>query len=97
MTSFFWIAAGLAAFGYFIGEGLKNFGNPGAASSILDDGDDHPQFIKQRDLHWHINIDKQDVESFLEKYPDVPCTEVNGNIYFPYKKLMEWLMNKEDF
>lgn len=26
--SFFWIAVGLAALGYFIGDGLKNFSKP---------------------------------------------------------------------
>ncbi|WP_153734943.1 DNA-binding protein [Aquibacillus halophilus] len=95
MISFFWIAAGLAAFGYFIGEGLKNFAQP--ETSLWKDDEEHPQFIKQKDLHRYLAIDKQDVEAFLQKYPDLPSTELNSNTYFPYKKLLEWLAKKEDF
>jgi len=33
--SSFWIAVGLAAFGYFIGDGLKNFSKPQKNQVIL--------------------------------------------------------------
>ncbi|WP_407272805.1 DNA-binding protein [Radiobacillus sp. PE A8.2] len=93
--NFFWFAIGLAAMGYFIGEGLKNFGNADSKSLLNFDVDDNePWLIKEKDLHWNIDIDKADIPAFLEKYPDIPMVELNGQRYFPKKQLMEWLENK---
>jgi hypothetical protein len=64
--SFFWMAAGLAALGYFIGYGLKNFGNPKASFS------DYPTLVKEKDLHLHVGLSKEEVGEMLHKFPDAP-------------------------
>ena len=90
---FLWIALGLAALGYFIGEGLKNFKNPEAKDAMewLDDDDDH-ELIKAKDVHYFMGVSKEDARELLESYPDIPHIELNGNIYYPKAKLREWLL-----
>ncbi len=44
-ASLFWVGAGLAALGYFIGEGLKNFKNPKSSY------DEYPVLMKENQLH----------------------------------------------
>jgi hypothetical protein len=85
----FWLAAGLAALGYFIGDGLKNFKNP-AAPDVLE-SDDSLVLIKEKDIHHFLGISKGDAESLLKDYPDLPHMKINGNIYFPKAKLREWM------
>lgn len=91
---FFWIGIGIAAFGYFIGEGLKNFGNS-SSKGILQSIDeyDEGQLVKESDLHWYLNISKEDAKRFVLEHPTVPHLKINGNVYFSKKKLQEWLSN----
>ncbi|RCW76939.1 DNA-binding protein [Saliterribacillus persicus] len=90
---FFWIAIGLAAAGYFIGEGLKHFKNPEADSILdeFDDEDDEFELIKEKYLHYYIGIAKEDIKAFTEKYPDIPHITVNNNKYYPKEKLRKWM------
>lgn len=48
---FFWIGLGIAAFGYFIGNGLKNFKNPEASFQFEDE---YPTLIKEKRICIHI-------------------------------------------
>ncbi|MGM0839945.1 MAG: DNA-binding protein [Bacillota bacterium] len=87
--SFFWIAAGLAALGYFIGDGLKNFGNPKASFS------DYPTLVKEKDLHLHVGLSKEEVSELLHKFPEAPKVELKGATYYPYQRFMEWMSSGE--
>lgn len=90
---FLWIGLGLAAFGYFIGDGLKNFKNPDAKNTVekMFSDDDQNELIKETDLHWYIGIRKSDVNTFINNYPDIPHLEINGHIYYPKEQLQHWL------
>lgn len=57
-----WIGIGLAALGYFISDGLKNFKNPKGSYS------DYPTLIKESDLHYHLGLSKAEVKELLEKF-----------------------------
>ncbi|MFE8700779.1 DNA-binding protein [Cytobacillus sp. FJAT-54145] len=83
--SLFWIGAGLAALGYFIGDGLKNFKNPKASSS------EYPTLIKESDLHHYLGLKKDEVDELLSKYPDAPKVELRGTRYYPYQPFLEWM------
>jgi len=89
--SFFWIGAGLAALGYFIGDGLKNFKNPKAGSL------GYPTLIKEKDLHLYLGLKKEEVKDLLSKYPDAPKVELQGTTYYPYRNLLEWLSSNETY
>lgn len=82
---FFWIGAGLAALGYFIGDGLKNFKNPKGSPST------YPTLIKEKDLHYYVNLSKEEVSELLKKYPDAPKIELKGTTYYPYEQFLEYL------
>lgn len=84
----FWIAAGLAALGYFIGDGLKNFGKPQKKSS-------YPHLIKEKDLHYYFDLNKSEVEELLSKYPDAPKIELKGTTYYPYQQFIDWLSSSD--
>lgn len=90
---FFWLgaglAAGLAALGYFIGDGLKNFKNPKASSS------GYPSLIKEKDLHIYLGLHKEEVKDLLDKYPDAPRVELLQTTYYPYQLFIEWLSSKK--
>jgi hypothetical protein len=86
--SFFWIAVGLAAFGYFIGDGLKNFGKPQKKLS-------YPYLIKEKELHYYFNLSKGEVEELLNKYPDAPKIELKGTTYYPYQQFIDWISSNE--
>ncbi|MFE1242637.1 DNA-binding protein [Fictibacillus sp. NPDC058756] len=73
--SLLWIGLGLAAFGYFIGDGLKNFKNPGNSFS------EYPVLIKEKDLHNYVGLTFDEVEELLQKYPDIPKIELKGTRY----------------
>ncbi|WP_240377058.1 DNA-binding protein [Bacillus piscicola] len=90
---FVWLAAGIAAAGYFIGEGLKNFKNPEAKNLIesFDEEDQH-ELIKEKDVHYFMGISKEDAKRLIQEYPSIPHIRVNENIYYPKAKLREWLM-----
>ena len=61
--NFFWLALGLAALGYFIGDGLKNFSKPQRKSK-------YPYLIKEKDLHFgnfivKKNIPPEDIQGWI--------------------------------
>lgn len=88
---FFWLAVGLAAIGYFIGDGLKHFKNPNAVDVL--ESDDALDLIKEKNIHQFLGISKEDAEALLRDYPDIPHMKINGNIYFPKVKLRAWMKN----
>lgn len=52
---YIWIGCGIAIAGYFIGNGLKNFNNPGGnvlggIGGIFDEDDEH-ELINENDVH----------------------------------------------
>ena len=77
------LAVGLSLMGYFIGKGLQNMGHP-------EKGHHYHFFIKESELEYYFNLNKDEVKELLGKYPDVPRIELNGKIYYPYKQFMEW-------
>lgn len=92
--SFFWLAVGIAAAGYFIGDGLKNFKNPDAKSLIdsLDEEDEH-EMVKETDVHYFMGISKEDAKFLIQEHSDIPHIIINSNVYFPKAKLREWLLD----
>ncbi|GGC77329.1 hypothetical protein GCM10007216_04810 [Thalassobacillus devorans] len=90
-----WIALGIAAAGFFIGEGLKNFKAPDG-KSLLDafqEEDRAHELIPEKDVHNFMGISKKDANVLRQEHPDIPHLSINGNVYFPKKKLREWLLN----
>lgn len=89
---FFWLAIGLAAFGYFIGDGLKNFKNPSSKSFLesLDEEDEH-ELLKENEVHYFVGISKEDAKMLIKEYPEIPHITLNGQVYYPKAKLKEWL------
>ena len=85
-----WLAIGLAMFGYFIGDGLKNFKNP-SALGLFDDEDEH-ELVKANEVHHFVGVSKEDAKKLIEEHPDIPHIKLNGQIYYPKAKLREWLM-----
>ncbi|MFP7494557.1 DNA-binding protein [Terribacillus saccharophilus] len=88
----FWIGLGLAAFGYFIGNGLKYFKNPNAKYHFEDE---YPTLIKEKDLPLYLNLNKAEVADLLKQYPDAPKIELDGTTYYPYRPFMKWVTSKE--
>ena len=86
--SFFWFAVGLAALGYFIGDGLKNMNTRTKGSS-------YRTLIKESDLHYYINLDREALQELLEKNPGVPKIVLKGTTYYPYQQLLDWLSSAE--
>lgn len=88
-----WIALGIAVAGYFIGEGLKNFKNPDE-DSFFDsfDEDEEHELIKENEVHYFIGVSKEDAQSLIKEYPDVPHIMINGKVYYPKKRLRDWLL-----
>lgn len=80
-----WIGIGLAALGYFISDGLKNFKNPKGSYS------DYPTLIKESDLHYHLGLSKAEVKELLEKFPGAPKLELKGTVYYPYQQFLQWM------
>ncbi|SHG01509.1 DNA-binding protein [Ornithinibacillus halophilus] len=92
-----YLGLGLAAFGFFIGDGLKNFKNPSAKlSDAFDDEEEEYKLIKQNELYWVIGVSKEDAKKIIEEYPDIPHITIDGNVYYPKKKVKEWLMTIGD-
>lgn len=92
---FFWLAIGIAAAGYCIGDGLKNFKNP-SPTNVFDDLDEEHELIKEKNLHYFIGISKEDTKALVQKYPDIPSIELNGTLYFSKIKIREWAKNLSD-
>lgn len=88
--NYFILALGIAAAGYFIGEGLKNFKRPDVLDSL--DDDDY-ELINERDVHYFMGISKEDAKSLIQEHPDIPHILINGKVYYPKAQLREWLMN----
>ncbi|AUO10538.1 DNA-binding protein [Priestia megaterium] len=86
--NFFWMGLGLAALGYFIGDGLKNFSKPQRKSK-------YPYLIKEKDLHYHFHLSKGEIEELLTKYPGAPKIELKGTTYYPYHQFVDWLSSNE--
>ncbi|MBM7839061.1 hypothetical protein JOC54_002331 [Alkalihalobacillus xiaoxiensis] len=91
MDGMFWLAIGIIGFGYFIGDGIKNFKNH--STSHLTDmfSDEKPKLIKEKDLHYYLNLSKEDAKELVKSYPSVPHLNINGSIYYPAEKLDSWL------
>ncbi|ARF16199.1 DNA-binding protein [Sporosarcina ureae] len=90
-----WIAIGIAAAGYFIGNGLKNFKNPDVKdrlSELFEDDDEH-ELIKESNVHYFMGISKEDAKSLIQEYPDIPYVLINNKVYYPKAKLRKWLSN----
>ena len=81
---FIWIAIGLALLGYFIGDGLRNFGNPKKDSS-------YHYFLKENELHYYINLSETEIQELLLNYPGAPKVLLNGNTYYPLRQFQDWL------
>lgn len=86
---FFWLALGIAAAGYFIGSGIKNFKNPSAKFSEIFD-DEH-ELIKESDVHHFLGISKEDAKHLIQEHPDIPHIFINNKVYYPEGKLRQWL------
>ena len=91
---FFWLGLGIAAFGYSIGNGLKNLKNYDSPS-LTPFVDDDFKLIKENESHWFIALSKEDAKKLVEAYPDVPHIEINGKRYYPREKLKQWLLEIE--
>jgi len=92
--SFISIAIGIAAAGYFIGDGLKNLKNPdakGLIDSIVEDDDEH-ELIKENDVHYFMGISKEDAKSLIQEHADIPHIIINSKVYYPKAKLRKWLL-----
>ncbi|MCP3026966.1 helix-turn-helix domain-containing protein [Halobacillus sp. A5] len=86
------LALGIAAAGYFIGEGLKNFKNPSAPDflSKFDDDLDH-QLVKEKDIHVFLGVSKEDGRQLIQDHPEIPHITINQNIYYPKEQLKAWV------
>ncbi|WP_010289428.1 hypothetical protein [Kurthia massiliensis] len=85
---FIWIAIGLALLGYFIGDGLKNFGHPNKEDSF-------PYFVKENELHYYIQLSEAETKALLQKYPQAPKMELNGQTLYPLRQFQKWLHELE--
>lgn len=86
------LAIGIAAAGYFIGDGLKNFKNP-EAKGVMEklEEDDLYELIKEKDIAYHIGVSKEDAKQLIKEHPDIPHIVLNGTVYYPKSKLKQWL------
>ncbi|MEK4803054.1 hypothetical protein DTX80_03235 [Bacilli bacterium] len=57
------LAIGVTLMGYFIRKGLQNMGHP-----EKDQG--YYLFIEESDLEFYLNLDKNEIEELLKKYPN---------------------------
>ena len=85
---FFWVAVGLAALGYFVGDGLKNL-------NTAPKGSGYYTLIKESELHYYVNLNKDEVKELLEKHPDAPKIQLKGTTYYPYQQFMDWLSSND--
>ncbi|WP_147804657.1 DNA-binding protein [Alkalicoccus halolimnae] len=86
------LAIGLAAAGYFIGEGLKNFQNDKAKDPLENIfGFNKQELIKESKVHSFLGITKRDAETLIQDYPSIPHITLNGKVYYPKHQLQEWM------
>ncbi|MDV2686079.1 DNA-binding protein [Alkalihalophilus lindianensis] len=92
MMDFLWLALGIAAAGFFIGEGIRNINNPNPKNMMdyLNEEEDH-ELIKEKHVHHFLGVSKEDATKLLEEYPSVPHIRLNGTIYYPKEKLRNWI------
>lgn len=93
-----WIGLGIAAAGYFIGEGLKNFKNPEAKSLISAVNEEEnlnpgQELIPENHVHHLLGISEEDTKTLIQDHPDIPHIIINNKTYYPKTKLREWLVN----
>ncbi|MEG0260608.1 MAG: DNA-binding protein [Lysinibacillus sp.] len=79
-----WIGVGLVILGYFIADGLRNFGNPKKGSNYF-------YFLKENELHYYVNLSEKEIKELLREYPGAPKVVLNGNTYYPTKQFQDWL------
>ncbi|WP_280771656.1 DNA-binding protein [Salipaludibacillus daqingensis] len=89
---FFWLAVGLAVAAYFIGDGMKNFKNPNS-KNMMDrlSEDDDKLLISEKQVHHILGIHQKDAQSLTKEHSNIPHIVINSNIYYPKKRLLEWL------
>jgi len=84
------IAVGLTLMGYFIGNGLRNLGHA--------DKDYKNNFlVRESELAIYLNLNRNEIEELLRKYPDAPKIELKETTYYPYKQFMEWIISRETY
>ena len=81
---FIWLAIGLALLGYFIGKGVRNFGNLKKDSS-------HHYFLKENEFYYQINVSETEIQEWLLNYPSEPKVVLNRRTYYPLKQIQDWL------
>ncbi|ERN53673.1 hypothetical protein [Alkalihalophilus marmarensis] len=94
---FIFIGAGIAAAGYFIGEGLKNFKNPNSPNffdSLTED--EEYGLIKENEIHYFMGISKEDAKHLIKEHPQIPHLIINNTIYYPKAKVKAWLKRVGD-
>lgn len=87
----FFVALGIAAAGYFIGDGLKSFNHPNTMD-FLEEDDEH-ELIREKDVHYFMGISKEDAKSLIQEHADIPHIIINSKVYYPKAKLRKWLLN----
>lgn len=81
---FVWIAVGLGVLGYFIGDGLRNFGNPKKDLNYY-------ALLKENELRYYVNLSESEIKELLHQYPDAPKIVLNGTVYYPSRQFQDWL------
>lgn len=91
-TEFFFLAIGLAAAAYFIGDGMKNFKNPNTKNmtdylSVYDE----KELIPEKHIHYTLGIEKKDAQALTKEHRDIPHVIINGSVYYPRRQLLAWI------
>ncbi len=84
----FCIGAGLALMGNYIGKGLMNFRQ---SKKVID----YNVFLKESDLTYLFNLNKNEIKALLTEYQDVPKLVLNGTTYYPKNQLIEWISSND--
>ncbi|MDV2683617.1 DNA-binding protein [Alkalihalophilus lindianensis] len=93
---FMFIGAGIAAAGYFIGEGLKNFKNPNSSNIFDSLNEEEEQLIKENEIHHYIGISIEDAKHLIKEHPNIPHLLINNTVYYPKAKVRAWLKKVGD-
>ncbi|PRO67162.1 helix-turn-helix domain-containing protein [Alkalicoccus urumqiensis] len=84
------IGLGLAAAGYFVGEGLRNFGKGSETMSFFSALDDAPPLMEENELAEFLGVNRKDIHALVQNRSDLPRMDVNGTVYFPRAQVREW-------
>ncbi|MGL5316499.1 MAG: hypothetical protein ACRC92_24800 [Peptostreptococcaceae bacterium] len=93
------IAIGIAAAGYFIGEGISfglvNFksGKKNNEKTFKKAEPPHNQLIREENISTWLGIPIEDGKELLKQYPEIPHIEINGKVYFIKEGLNDWISN----